>query len=134
MQIAGVSSLNTSGGRSSRHALRVGYADLFAGAPYNFLAPKDNIKTFWRGGFKTPAEIETYDTPFSFENDVTHQWTFVNDTWNIGRLAFNGGFRFDSFLPYYNEQGKAGEGPFQSAVSYPGFTFPRLNGLVPRAS
>ena len=134
MNISGVYSLNTSGGRSGSHALRVGYGYLFEGAPYDFLAPKDNIKTFWRGGFKTPAEIETYDTPFSFENDVTHQWTYVNDTWNFGRLAFNGGFRFDSFQPYYNEQGKDGVGPYQDNVTYPGFTFPRLNGLVPRAA
>jgi len=104
------------------------------GAPYDFLAPKDSIKAFWRGGFRTPAEIETYDTPFSFENDVSHQWTFINDTWNIGRLSVNGGFRFDSFLPYYNEQGKSGDGPFQDEVAYPGFTFHRLNGLVPRAA
>src|SRR2546427_9210054 len=49
-------------------------------------------------------------------------------------LSFNGGFRFDSFLPYYDEQGKPGDGPFQAAVTYPGFAFHRLNGLVPRAS
>jgi hypothetical protein len=134
MNISGVWSLNTSSGRAGSHGLRVGYGYLFEGAPYTFLAPKDSIQTFWRGGFKTPAEIETYDTPFSFENDVTHQWTFVNDTWNIGRLAFNGGFRFDSFNPYYNEQGKTGDGPYQDAVSYPGFSFHRLNGLVPRAA
>ncbi|MEP7308394.1 MAG: TonB-dependent receptor [Acidobacteriota bacterium] len=134
MNISGVWSLNTATGRAGGHALKVGYGYLFEGAPYTNLAPKDSIRTFWRGGFKTPAEIETYDTPFSFENDVSHQWTYVNDTWNVGRLAFNGGFRFDSFKPYYNEQGKSGDGPFQTAVSYPGFEFHRLNSLVPRAS
>jgi hypothetical protein len=134
MNISGVWSLNTSTTRAGSHGLRVGYGYLYEGAPYEFLAPKDSIKTFWRGGFKTPAEIETYDTPFSFENDVSHQWTYVNDTWNVGRLAFNGGFRFDTFLPYYNEQSKPGAGPYQDAVSYPAFTFHRLNGLVPRAS
>ena len=134
MNISGVWSLNTSGMRVGDHTLRVGYGYLYEGAPYTFLAPKDSIKTFWRGGFVTPAEIDTYDTPFSFENEVTHQWTFVNDTWNVGRFAFNGGFRVDSFLPYYEEQGKPGSGPYQTAVTYPGFTFHRLNGVVPRAS
>jgi hypothetical protein len=132
--ISGVWSLNTSGGRTGSHAVRVGYGYLYEGAPYEFLAPKDSIKTYWRGGFQTPAEIETYDTPFSFENDVTHQWTFVNDTWNVGRLSVNGGVRFDSFRPYYNEQGKPGTGPYQDQVAYPGFSFHRLNGLVPRVS
>ena len=87
MNISGVWSLNASTGtRRQPQRRESGYGYLFEGAPYYFLAPKDSIKTFWRGGFKTPAEIETYDTPFSFENDVTHQWTFVNDTWNVGRL------------------------------------------------
>jgi len=134
MNVSSVYSLHTSGLRVGDHTLRTGYGYLFEGAPYEFLSPKDNIKTFWRGGFVTPAEIETYDTPFSFENDVTHQWGFVNDTWNLRRFAFNGGFRIDSFQPYYDEQGKSGAGPYQQAVTYPGFTFPRLNGLVPRAS
>ena len=134
MNISGVYSLNTSGTRIGDHTLRIGYGYLYEGAPYTLLSPKDNIKTFWRGGFQRPVEIETYDTPFSFENEVTHQWAFVNDTWNIGRLAISGGFRVDTFLPYYEEQGKAGAGPFQEAVTYPGFTFHRLNGLVPRAS
>ena len=134
MNISGVYSLNTSGTRIGDHTIRIGYGYLYEGAPYTFLAPKDSIKTYWRGGFQTPAEIETYDTPFSFENKVTHQSGFVNDTWNVGRLAFNGGFRIDSFLPYYDEQGKDGSGPYQQAVTYPGFTFHRLNGLVPRAS
>jgi hypothetical protein len=134
MNVSGVYSLNTSGTRVGDHTLRIGYGYLYEGAPYTFLAPKDSVKTFWRGGFQTPVEIETYDTPFSFENEVTHQWAFVNDTWNVGRLAFNGGFRIDSFQPYYEEQGKEGTGPYQQAVSYPGFSFPRLNGIVPRAS
>jgi hypothetical protein len=134
MNISGVYSLNTSGTRAGDHTLKIGYGYLFEGAPYDFLAPKDNIKTYWRGGFRTPAEIETYDTPFSFENDVTHQWSYVNDTFNFHRLAFNGGVRIDSFKPYYDEQGKAGDGTFQQAVSYPGFSFHRLNGIVPRAS
>ena len=42
---------------------------------------------------------------------MTHQWAFVNDTWNVGRFSFNGGVRLDSFLPYYEEQGKTGHGP-----------------------
>ena len=134
MNASAVWSLITSGTRTGSHSFRAGYSYLYEGAPYTFLAPKDSIKTFWRGGFKTPAEIETYDTPFSFENSVSHQAAFVNDTWSIGRLSFNGGVRFDSFLPYYDQQGKAGDGPFQQAVTYPGFTFHRLNGLVPRAS
>ncbi len=134
MNISGVLGVNTSGTRVGNHNFRLGYGYLFEGAPYTFLAPKDSIKTFWRGGFKTPAEIETYDTPFTFENDVTHQWTFVNDTWNIHRLAINAGFRFDSFRPYYNEQSKPGNGPYQDKVTYPGFTFHRLNGLTPRLS
>jgi len=134
MNISGVWSLTTSGTRTGNHAIRIGYGYLYEGAPYTFLAPKDSLKTFWRGGFRTPVEIETYDTPFSFENSVSHQWTFVNDTWNFGKLSFNGGFRFDTFLPYYDEQGKPGDGPYQEAVTYPGFTFHRLNGLVPRAS
>ena len=112
----------------------MGYGYLYEGAPYFFLAPKDSIRTFWRGGFVTPVEIETYDTPFSFENEVTHQWAFINDTWSVGRFSFNGGVRLDSFKPYYEEQGKAGTGPYQEAVTYPGFEFHRLNGFVPRVS
>ena len=82
----------------------------------------------------TPAEIETYDTPFSFENEVTHQWAFVNDTWTMGRFSFNGGVRLDSFKPYYEEQGKDGAGPYQDVVTYPGFEFHTLSGFVPRVS
>jgi len=134
MNISGVYSLTTAGDKAGDHNLRVGYGYLFEGAPYFFLAPKDSIRTFWRGGFVTPAEIETYDTPFSFENDVTHQWVFINDTWSLGRFSINGGVRLDSFKPYYDEQGKAGTGPYQDAVTYPGFEFHRLNGFVPRVS
>ena len=54
---------------------------------------------------------------------MTHQWAFINDTWNVGRFSFNGGVRLDSFKPYYEEQGKDGQGPFQEAVTYPGFEF-----------
>jgi hypothetical protein len=134
MNISGVYSINTAGTKAGDHNLRVGYGYLYEGAPYQFLSPKDNIKTFWRGGFATPAEIETYDTPFAFENEVTHQWVFINDNWTFGRLSFNGGVRLDSFLPYYEEQGKTGAGPYQATVTYPGFSFHRLNGFVPRAS
>jgi hypothetical protein len=134
MNISGVYSLTTTGTRAGDHNIRVGYGYLYEGAPYTFLAPKDSIKTFWRGGFATPTEIETYDTPFSFENEVTHQWAFINDTWRLGRFSFNGGVRLDSFKPYYEEQGKAGMGPFQPTVTYPGFEFHRLNGFVPRIS
>jgi hypothetical protein len=134
MNISGVFSVNTSGTSIGNHNIRVGYGYLYEGAPYTYLAPKDSIKTFWRGGFRTPVEIETYDSPFTFENKVSHQWTFVNDTWNFGRLTLNGGFRFDTFRPYYDEQGKPGTGPYQEKVTYPGYKFHRLNGLVPRVS
>jgi hypothetical protein len=132
--ISGVLSFNTSGMRVGNHNVRIGYGYLYEGAPYTYLAPKDSIKTFWRGGFRTPVEIETYDSPFTFENNVDHQWAFINDTWNVGRFTFNGGARFDTFRPYFNAQGKPGTGPFQDKVTYPGFEFHRLNGLVPRAS
>ena len=92
--------------------------------PTAFLAPKDSIRTFWRGGFGTPAEIETYDTPFSFENEVTHQWAFINDTWTMGRFSFNGGVRLDSFKPYYEEQGKDGSGPYQDVGDLSGLRVP----------
>ena len=134
MNISGVYSLNTSGTRVGDHTLRLGYGYLYEGAPYEFLSPKDNIKTFWRGGFQRPVEIETYDTPFSFENEVTHQWAFINDTWNVGRLAVSAGLRLDTFQPYYEEQSKPGTGPYQEAVTYPGVSFHRLNGVVPRSS
>jgi hypothetical protein len=134
MNLSGVYSLTTSGARLGDHTMRIGYGYLYEAAPYEYLAPKDSVKTFWRGGFLTPAEIETYDTPFSFENKVSHQWGFVNDTWNVGRLAISGGLRLDSFKPYFDEQGKDGSGPYQQAVTYPGFSFHRLNGIVPRAS
>ena len=134
MNISGVYSLITSGARGGSHNVRVGYGYLYEGAPYEFIAPKDSVRTFWRGGFRVPAEIETYDTPFSFENDVTHQWAFINDTWTKGRFSVNGGIRLDSFKPYYDEQGKDGSGPYQDVVTYPGFEFHRLNGFVPRVS
>jgi len=134
MNISGVYSLITSGSRGGSHNVRVGYGYLYEGAPYEFIAPKDSIRTFWRGGFRVPAEIETYDTPFSFQNDVTHQWAFINDTWTRGRFSVNGGVRLDSFKPYYDEQGKDGSGPYQDVVTYPGFEFHRLNGFVPRVS
>jgi hypothetical protein len=134
MNISGVYSVTTSGDRAGDHNLRVGYGYLYEGAPYTFLAPKDSIRTFWRGGFVTPVEIETYDTEFSFQNDVTHQWVFINDTWTVGRFSVNGGVRLDSFKPYYEEQGKDGSGPYQDVVTYPGFDFHRLNGFVPRIS
>jgi hypothetical protein len=134
MNISGVYSLITSGARGGNHNIRVGYGYLYEGAPYEFIAPKDSVRTFWRGGFVTPAEIETYDTPFSFENEVTHQWAFVNDTWTMGRLSINGGVRLDAFKPYYEEQGKSGAGPYQDVVTYPGFEFHTLSGFVPRVS
>ena len=64
MNISGVWSHTTAGTRVGDHTMKIGYGYLYEGAPYTFLAPKDSIKTFWRGGFVTPAEIETYDTPF----------------------------------------------------------------------
>jgi hypothetical protein len=134
MNISGVYSVTTSGTGIGDHNVKVGYGYLYEGAPYYFLSPKDDIRTFWRGGFVTPVEIETYDTPFDFENNVTHQWAFINDTWTIGRFSFNGGVRLDSFKPYYDEQGKPGDGPYQQAVTYPGFESHRLNGFVPRVS
>jgi hypothetical protein len=134
MNISGVYSLITSGTRGGSHNVRVGYGYLYEGAPYEFIAPKDSVRTFWRGGFAVPAEIETYDTPLSFENEVTHQWAFVNDTWTFGRFSINGGLRLDSFKPYYEEQGKNGSGPYQDVVTYPGFEFHTLNGFVPRVS
>jgi len=134
MNISGVYSLITSGSKGGSHNVRVGYGYLYEGAPYEFIAPKDSVRTFWRGGFRVPAEIETYDTPFSFENNVTHQWAFINDTWTRGRFSVNGGVRLDSFKPYYDEQGKNGSGPYQDVVTYPGFEFHRLNGFVPRVS
>ena len=124
MNISGVYSLTTSGDEAGDHNLRVGYGYLYEGAPYFFLAPKDSIRTFWRGGFATPAEIETYDTPFSFENEVTHQWAFINDTWTFGRFSFNGGVRLDSFKPYYEEQGKDGSGPYQDVGDLSGLRVP----------
>ncbi|PYS37162.1 MAG: hypothetical protein DMG14_22230 [Acidobacteria bacterium] len=134
MNISSVFSINTSGTGIGNHNIRTGYGYIYEGAPYTFLAPKDSIQTFWRGGFQTPVEIETYDTSFTFENKVSQQWTFVNDSWSIRRLTLNAGFRFDSFLPYYDEQSKPGSGPYQEKVTYSGFTFHRLNGLVPRLS
>ena len=65
---------------------------------------------------------------------MSHQWAFVNDTWNVGGSRSTAAIRFDSFLPYYEEQGKSGAGPFQEVVTYPGFSFHRLNGFVPRVS
>ena len=132
--ISGVFAVNTSGTGIGNHNIKIGYGYLYEGAPYTFLAPKDSIQTFWRGGFKTPAEIETYDTPFTFQNKVSQQWTFVNDSWSIRRLTLNGGFRFDRFLPNYDEQSKPGAGPYQDKVTYPAFKFHPLNGLVPRLS
>jgi len=60
MNISGVWSLNTSGMRVGDHTLRVGYGYLYEGAPYTFLAPKDSIKTFWRGGFVTRLKDGTW--------------------------------------------------------------------------
>ena len=136
MNISGVWSREHSAGtRAGSHTMKIGYGYLFEGAPYTYLAPKDSIKTFWRGGFKTPAEIETYDTPFDFREQGVAPVAFVNDTWNVKRLSFNGGFRFDSFLPYYDEQGKAGDGPVSggghlSRVHVPSAERPRAARVV----
>src|SRR5439155_20387831 len=65
---------------------------------------------------------------------VKHNSMFANDTWNLKRLTLSAGFRYYSFMPYYPQQSKDGNGPWQDKVTYPAFDFHHLNGLVPRLS
>ena len=112
--------------RAGDHNLRVGYGYLYEGAPYFFLAPKDSIRTFWRGGFVTPAEIETYDTPFSFENEVTHQWAFINDTWS-GRPLLVQRRRAARFVQaVFRGAGQSGNRPVSGGGDLSGVRVPQL--------
>jgi len=134
-QADGVLAVNTSALLTGNHNVKVGYGYLFDGqttTDYGFAA---NVITFWRGGFKTPAFIQTYDTPY-ITKDIFHQsWLFANDTWNLNRkLTLNLGFRYEGYVPHLAAQGKSGSGPYQQAFTVADTYLKRLNGPVPRLS
>ena len=126
----GVYSLITSGLRGGDHNVRVGYGYLYEGAPYEFIAPKDSVDVLARWLHACGDRDLRHAVLLRERSDASmgvHQ-RHVDD----GRFSFNGGVRLDSFQPYYEEQGKAGQGPYQDSVTYPGFEFHTLNGFVPR--
>src|SRR5438552_17747661 len=129
-----VYSLNTSRGHAGTHNIRVGYGALWEVAPYTRFAYKDNINTIWANNFTTPMFIETYDTPFTFENRSMQHSLFVNDSWNLHRVTFNYGVRYDAFQPSYPDQGKTGAGPYQAKFEVKAFKFHWQDAFQPRAS
>jgi hypothetical protein len=127
-----VYSINAAGARIGSHNLRIGYGALWEGAPYTRFSPKDNISLIYQNS--TPQFIETFDTPFTFENRSMHHSAFINDSWNFKRITFNAGLRFDAFQPSYPEQEKTGAGPYQEQVKFNAFKFHWQNAFVPRLS
>src|SRR6185503_4222080 len=82
------------------HNIRTGFEWRYeSGRVYN--DPRSyNLRTEWRGGFKTPAFIYTFDTPFYTDDRLRHQALFFNDTWNVTRkLTVNLGVRYDRRVP-----------------------------------
>ncbi len=127
-----VYSFNGSSARFGSHNIRIGYGYLVEGAPYDRFAGKDSIRTIYRSN--VPVEIETFDTPFRFQNNSDHHSWFVNDSWNVKRLTLNVGLRFDAFQPWYPKQGKTGQGPYQEKFDVPEFRFHWQDAFVPRLS
>src|SRR5262245_30205488 len=102
------------------HNIRTGFEWRYeSGRVYN--DPRSyNLRTEWRGGFRTPAFISTYDTPFYTDDRLKHQSFFFNDTWNVTRkLTLNLGVRYDRRVPYRPEQGKTGLYPYQDKFTVP---------------
>jgi len=127
-----VYSLDSSSLRLGNQHIRIGYGALWEGAPYTRYSPKENISLIYQRG--VPTFIETFDTPFTFENRSMQHSTFINDSWNFRRLTFNAGLRYDAFQPSYPEQGKTGAGPYQDKITFPAFKFHWQDAFVPRLS
>jgi len=134
MNLKGAVAINTSGTPVGNHNIRAGWEMIYEGAPYTQPGPTDNIRLQYRGGFKTLVQVQTYDTPFTFENRSIQHGVFFNDNWNIKRLTLNLGVRLDAYKPYYPDQGKTGIGPYQSQLVVPRFDFHWLDRWVPRLS
>jgi hypothetical protein len=130
-----VYSITTSKGHVGTHSVKVGYGALWEGAPYTRIAGyHGNINTIWTNNFTTPMFIETYDTPFTFENRSMQHSMFVNDSWAYRRLTFNFGVRYDAFQPSYPDQGKTGAGPYQAKLDVKAFKFHWQDAFQPRTS
>ncbi len=93
------------------------------------------IILYYRDGFRTPAFIETLDTPFDDDNGLKTWAPYINDAWNITRkLTLNLGMRFDHSTPYYPEQRKDGTGPYQAKQVVAARDIVDFHALVPRIS
>jgi hypothetical protein len=125
----------TAAGLGGTHNIRTGYTwEREIGRPI-FDDRYYGIKTEWRGGFKTPAFIWTYDTPFIKDDRLKTQAMFFNDTFKATRkLTLNLGFRFDHRLPYRPSQEKLGIGRYQEKFTVPAIKYPALNNPVARLS
>jgi len=122
-------------GFGGTHNIRTGYGWLLDFGNQQYWPTKDNIVTYWRGGFKTPAFIEVYDAPVWNYNRMRQQWLFANDTWNVTRrLTLNVGIRYDRYVNYLPAQGTPGIAPISLPFSIPKTVYPAMNGTVPRIS
>jgi len=120
---------------AGNHNFKAGYGWIYEAQPYTYKGTKDQVILYYNGGFKTPAYIETFDSPFVAENALRQHWTFINDTWNAGKkLTLNLGFRYDRYQPYYPEQVKPGTGPYQEKQVIARQVFHAMHGPVPRLS
>jgi hypothetical protein len=133
MNLSGVYSLTTSGDGAGDHNLRVGYGYLYEGAPYFSSRPKTAFERSGGEGSR-PRPRSRPTTRRSRSRTRCRTSGPTSTIRGASAASHQRGVRLDSFKPYFEEQGKAGTGPYQDAVTYPGFEFHRLNGFVPRVS
>ncbi len=117
------------------HNTKVGYSWQSYRSPFHEEGTIGHIILYYRDGFRTPNFIETLDTPFDTETGMRNFAFYINDSWKMNsKLTVNLGFRMDRSKPYYPQQEKTGEGPFQARLVVPRRDLKPLNGPVPRVS
>ncbi len=117
------------------HNLKFGYTNQMEYARFRHQGTIGHFILYYRGGFQTPAFIDTQDTPFETDDRYRSNTMFVNDRWNITqKLTLNLGFRFTRGTPYYRAQEKKGDGPFQERQVVAKRDLITMVGAVPRFS
>jgi carboxypeptidase family protein len=67
-------------------------------AVYNSVGPQGTLP------FTTPSLVIAFNTPTNQKNYFQDMSFYVQDTWNMRRLTFNLGVRFDRFRTYFPQQ------------------------------
>jgi len=117
------------------HNIKIGYTYKYETVTTKIGGTLGQIVLYYRGGFQTPAFIDTLDAPFTQQNGLKENSFFIQDTWKLtSRLTINPGFRLDRAVSFYPQETKKGIGPYQSPQTIPGKDIVPISGPVPRFS